>query len=184
MRAANLRAVETLITRSAPDEVVVPQGCVAAPYSSQIAVRRSATSEQTLSASFARVMSRQGARIEACQAQPSLLSRARCLPLIQRRRQYFGEVRTCAIHHCDSLTLNQQGANYGEYGRSSQHRPMVTGMFRDRDSAERAYQSLPARGGTASGMSISRCPMKRGAGISRRVALKPSWDPKPKKAQM
>jgi hypothetical protein len=29
---------------------------------------------------------------------------------------------------------------------SSQHRPMVTGMFRDRDSAERAYQSLPARG--------------------------------------
>jgi hypothetical protein len=29
---------------------------------------------------------------------------------------------------------------------SSQHRPMVTGMFQNRDSAERAYQSLPARG--------------------------------------
>lgn len=36
MRAANLRAVETLITRSAPDEVVVPQGYVAAPYSSKL----------------------------------------------------------------------------------------------------------------------------------------------------
>jgi hypothetical protein len=127
MRAANLRAVETLITRSAPDEVVVPQGGVAAPYSSKIAVRRSATSEQTLSALLGRVMirqARQNRRVKSATA--TTLSRARCLPFIQRRRQYFGEVRTCAIHHCDSLTLNQQGANYGEYGRSSQHRPMVT----------------------------------------------------------
>ena len=29
---------------------------------------------------------------------------------------------------------------------SQKQRPMVTGMFRDRDSAERAYESLPARG--------------------------------------
>jgi hypothetical protein len=29
---------------------------------------------------------------------------------------------------------------------SAKRRPMVTGMFRDRDSAERAYQALPARG--------------------------------------
>jgi hypothetical protein len=29
---------------------------------------------------------------------------------------------------------------------SRQQRSMVTGLFRDRDSAERAYQSLPARG--------------------------------------
>lgn len=38
---------------------------------------------------------------------------------------------------------------------SAQRRPMVTGLFRDRDSAERAYQSLPARGYTESDLNLA-----------------------------
>lgn len=35
-----------------------------------------------------------------------------------------------------------------EHTKSSERRPMLTGMFRDRESAERAYDSLTARGYT------------------------------------
>ena len=38
---------------------------------------------------------------------------------------------------------------------SRQQRPMVTGMFRDRDSAERAYNALPARGYTERDLNLA-----------------------------
>jgi hypothetical protein len=38
---------------------------------------------------------------------------------------------------------------------SPQRRPMVTGLFNDRDSAERAYQSLPTRGYTERDINVA-----------------------------
>jgi hypothetical protein len=48
MRAANLRAVETLITSSASDEAVVPRGALAEAYGSELRFRRSTTAEKAI----------------------------------------------------------------------------------------------------------------------------------------